>query len=547
LSELEENSQSVRKVRFNSIWLVPLLALIVAGWMLYQNWSSEGPEITLIASNAEGLEAGKTKIKARNVDIGTVTRIRLSSDYNTAIISVRMNKDTDNMLHQDAKFWVVKPRVGKEGISGLGTLLSGAYIDMEPGSNGDIKSQFHVLEQAPLSTTEDKGVRVILDSTDNSKLDVGTAVHFRGYDVGYIEKVGFDAKAGAITYQVFIKAPYDALVNRAVEFWITPGIALKSSAQGVEVRVDSLETLLSGGISFGLVHHQRTGKAVEDLAKFHLYKSKEAAQNQYFNQFIEYVFLFNSDISGLAAGAPVEFRGIRIGTVEQVPFTGLSMEALTSLKQFAIPVLARIEPQRLNNGDKDLTLQEWEALLQDRIDSGFRATLKTRNFLTGAKAINIDYYPNAKSEKAQKVAGIDVFPVTNTGFSSIEKKVTEILDKLAKAPVNESLQSIKNTMGNANDTLASMKDVSVQVDQLINQPGIQKLPKEVMTTLNQVSRILEAYQTNGEIGLPIKDNLTALEKSLNELQPLLRQLRNNPNTLIFDKKSQPDIQPKAAQ
>ena len=535
------------KVRFNSIWFVPLLALIVAAWMVYQNWSSEGPEITLIASNAEGLEAGKTKVKARNVDIGTVTQIRLSSDYDTAIIHVRMNKGTDNMLYEDAKFWVVKPRVGKEGISGLSTLLSGAYIDMEPGSNGDFRSEFKVLEQAPLSTTEDKGVRLMLDSTGSSKLDVGTVVHFRGYDVGYIEKVGFDSAAGAITYQVFIKAPYDALVNRSVEFWLTPGIALKSSARGVEVRVDSLETLLSGGISFGLVHRQKVGEKVEDLAKFHLYASKEEAENQFFNQFIDYVFLFGTDISGLTAGAPVEFRGIRIGTVEQVPFTGLSMIELTSLDQSAIPVLARIEPQRLNNGDQDLTLKEWEDLFKDRIEGGFRASLKTRNFLTGAKAINIDLYPNAKPEKAQKVAGVDVFPVTNAGFSNIEKKVTEILDKLAKAPVNESLQSIKNAMSNANDTLASMKETSENVDQLINQPGVQQLPDEIMTIMNQVSRILEAYQTNGEIGMPLKDNLNALEKSLNELQPLLRQLRNNPNTLIFDKPSQPDIQPKAAQ
>ncbi|REG84279.1 intermembrane transport protein PqiB [Marinomonas pollencensis] len=547
MSELQESSQSVGKVRFNSIWLVPLLALIVAGWMVYQNWSSEGPEITLIASNAEGLEAGKTKVKARNVDIGTVTNIRLSGDYNTAIIQVRMNKDTENMLHQDAKFWVVKPRVGKEGISGLSTLLSGAYIDMEPGTHGEFKSEFQVLEQAPLSTAEDKGLRLMLDSTGSSKLDVGTVVHFRGYDVGYIEKVGFDTAVGAITYQVFIKAPYDALVSRGVEFWMTPGIALKSSAQGVEVRVDSLETLLSGGISFGLVHRQKANKEVEDLTKFHLYKSKEEAQNQFYNQFIDYVFLFGSDVSGLTAGAPVEFRGIRIGTVEQVPFTGLSMVELTSLSQAAIPVLARIEPQRLNNGDQDLTLKEWQDLFDKRIKSGFRASLKTRNFLTGAKSINIDSYPNALPVKAQKVAGIDVFPVTNAGFSNIEKKVTEILDKLAKAPVNESLQSIRNTMSNANDTLATVKDVSKNVDDLINQPGVKQLPDEVLGIMNQVSRILEAYQTNGEIGMPLKENLNALEKSLNELQPLLRQLRNNPNTLIFDKQAQPDIQPKAAQ
>lgn len=187
MSDPNKQVESMRQVRFNSIWLVPLIALLVAGWMLYQNWSSQGPVITLLASNAEGLEIGKTKLKSRNVDVGRVIDIRLSEDYENAIIKVRMNHDTEQMLRDDARFWVVKPRIGKEGVSGLGTLLSGAYIDMTPGVKGRLKTDFTLLSQPPLST-ENEGVRLVLSSTEGSKLDVGALVHFRGYEVGYVEK-----------------------------------------------------------------------------------------------------------------------------------------------------------------------------------------------------------------------------------------------------------------------------------------------------------------------------------------------------------------------
>ena len=168
MSEQNTQVENLRKVRFNSIWLVPLIALMVAGWMLYQNWSSQGPIITLVAANADGLEMGKTKLKSRNVDVGRVIDIRLSDDYENAIIKIRMNQGTQQMLRSDAKFWVVKPRVGKEGVSGLGTLLSGAYIDMTPGVKGRLQTDFTLLNQPPLST-ENEGVRLVLSSTEGSK------------------------------------------------------------------------------------------------------------------------------------------------------------------------------------------------------------------------------------------------------------------------------------------------------------------------------------------------------------------------------------------
>jgi paraquat-inducible protein B len=547
VSDPNKQVENMRQVRFNSIWLVPLIALLVAGWMIYQNWSSQGPVITLIAANADGLEMGKTKLKSRNVDVGRVIDIRLSADYEKAIIKIRMNHGTEQMLRDDAKFWVVKPRVGKEGVSGLGTLLSGAYIDMTPGVKGRLETDFTLLSQPPLST-ENEGVRLVLSSTEGSKLDVGALVHFRGYEVGYVEKVGFDSEKGAITYRIVVRSPYDALVNSDVQFWMTPGLSFKSSASGFEVRLDSLETFFAGGISFGLPPGQTAGPPVNDMASFRLYSSKESAANNMYNQFINYVFLFESNISGLTPGAAVEFRGVRIGTVLDVPFNGIPMDSLTSLDTPLIPVRARIEPQRLNSLDTSeaMSLQKWNELIEDRINKGVRATLKIGNYLNGAKVINIDFIKNPPAVKIKEFAGYQIFPTAPDALANIETKVGNILDNVAQVPLNKTFEQLGQTMSEANDTLRQLQELSKSVKQLLDKSETQQLPADLAATINELNLTLEAYQANGQIGRPLKENMVSLGRALNELQPLLRQLRENPNTLIFDSKPRADIEPKAA-
>jgi paraquat-inducible protein B len=547
VNEPNKQVESMRQVRFNSIWLVPLVALLVASWMLYQNWSSQGPVITLVASNAEGLEMGKTKLKSRNVDVGRVIDIRLSDDYESAIIKVRMNHGTEQMLRDDAKFWVVKPRIGKEGVSGLGTLLSGAYIDMTPGVKGKLQTDFTILNQPPLST-ENEGMRVVLSSTEGSKLDVGALVHFRGYEVGYVEKVGFDTDKGAITYRVVIRSPYNALINRDVQFWMTPGLSLKSSASGFEVRLDSLETFLAGGISFGLPRGRVAGEPVADMTQFRLFPSKESADNNVYDEFINYVFLFDSNVSGLVPGAAVEFRGVRIGTVLDVPFNGISMDSLTSLDTPLIPVRARIEPQRLNavSTSGAMSLQKWNELIEDRIDRGMRASLKIGNYLNAAKVINIDFMENPPPVKWKEFEGYRIFPTAPDGLANIEAKVGTILDNLAQVPLNNTFEALGKTMEEANETLRQLQAMSKSVQQLLDQTETQQLPADLVATINEFNLTLQTYQANGQIGRPLKENMESLGRALNELQPLLRQLRENPNTLIFDSKPRLDIQPKAA-
>jgi paraquat-inducible protein B len=545
--EDRKNVESLRRVRFNSIWLVPLVAILVASWMLYQNWASQGPLITLIAPNAEGLEAGQTKLKARNVDVGQVVSIRLSDDYDKAIIKVRMNQGTQKMLRQDAKFWVVKPRIGKEGVSGLGTLLSGAYIDMSPGEQGEESSDFILLSQPPLSTTKE-GIRILLHSTDSAKLGIGTLVHFRGYEVGYVEEVGFDVNTGSITYRVVVQPPYDALVNSAVQFWITPGVSFKSSAQGFELTLDSLETFLLGGISFGLREGKAAGIPVKDLASFSLFASKKDADNNSYEEAIEYVFLFDANVSGLTPGANVEFRGVRVGTVLEVPFTSGEMRSLTTQDRPVIPVLAKIEPQRLNalTTSGAVSVQNWKELLNDRIDKGLRARLEIGNYLNAAKVISLDFMDNPPPVKLTVFENYQVFPTGPGSFANLEGKVGDFLDNLSEIPLKDTFQQLGQTMNEASETLRQLQAMSESVQLLLEQTETQQLPEDISSVMAELNLTLQTYQANGQIGRPLRENMVSLGRALNEFQPLLRQLRENPSTLIFDTTNRSDIQPKAA-
>jgi len=542
------NVESTKQFHFNSIWFVPLIALVVATWMLYSNWSEQGIEITIVAHDADGLEAGKTKIKARNVDLGEVTNIKLSDNYQNTVITVRMQKGTKKLLTEHTKFWVVKPRVGKEGISGLGTILSGSYINMQPSQSGAKKTSFSMLTQPPLSTSEDQGIRIRLFSKNNSKMEVGTPVHFRGFEVGYIENVGFDIKRSAITYQLFIKAPYDSLLNTNVQFWMTPGLSIKGSTKGLEVKMDSLETFLSGGISFGSIKTNRLPKPIEDFSEFQLFSTKDSAINQRYRQHISYMVLFKGSIDGLEPGAPVKLNGIRIGTVAEVPFSGMTLKSMSRYTTPHIPVLIYIEPQRfsIKLRDAKLSLKQWREQLQKGFKAGMRATLSTSSLLTGSKFISVSFIESKKDYTWDHYGKYPIFPTSNNGLASMQHKIESILNTLSKLPIDKSVEQLNNTLKSATTALNSINNVGKKVDHLLAQKETQSLPADLSRSLESLNKTLQSYHTQGEIGQNLNQSLLILRQDLEDLQPIIQQLKQKPNSLIFGKPTLADQKPQAA-
>ncbi len=378
--------------QISSIWLVPVIALAIGIWMLVQYIGSKGPEVTLMLSTAEGIEVGKTEIKALNVRVGVITDVHLNDDYSAIIATAQIDKDAARMLKEDTLFWVVKPRIGKEGVSGLETLLSGAYVQLQPGVKDEEKLEFTVLEVPPVAPPDAKGIRLVLYHNEAGKLGVGDPVLYEGFTVGRVEKMTFDPEAKKANYQLFIFEPYDSLIRKRTRFWLTSGVDLQMSAEGFNLKIGSIESLITGGVSFRVPKGNEPGELItKDMSRFRLYNNLKRVKERFFDEYLEYVMLFDESVRGLNTGAPVEYRGIRIGTVRKVPLELPRAASGFSSKQ--IPVLVRIELGRIYDHVDFDTLPQLKTNLEQEFKAGLRASLKTGSLLTGALLVDTEVYP----------------------------------------------------------------------------------------------------------------------------------------------------------
>ncbi len=367
--EPQVNAEITAQKQLSAIWIIPILALAMGLWMLFQYVNSTGPKITLILPTADGLEVGKTQIKALNVNVGVITEIKLSEDYDHIVATAQMSKDADRMLREDTLFWVVKPRIGREGISGLDTLLSGAYIQLQPGTASSAQDHFKVMDLPPIAPPDAKGLRLVLTNKEAGKLNVGDPVMYEGFTVGRVESAQFDVESKKAQYQLFIFAPYDKLVNTRSFFWLNSGINLQLNAEGLEFSLGSIESLLKGGVTFGQLQEEDSGQPItQQLTEFRLFDDVKQIREGMFDDYIEFVMMFDESVRGLKPSAPVEYRGLRIGTVSKVPLRTRTSNIDISTNR--IPVLVRIELGRLYDNFNKADLPALKSRMQQEFFKG---------------------------------------------------------------------------------------------------------------------------------------------------------------------------------
>jgi len=545
MSEENKGIADIDKIkRWSPVWIVPIVTALIGLWVLFYHFSHQGPEVTLITNSAEGIEGGKTSIKSRSVDIGKVETVTLSDNLQQVIVKARLNSGMEKMLKGDSVFWVVKPQIGREGISGLGTLLSGAYIELQPGLKGDEPNEYKLLDAPPLASPDAKGIRVLLDSQRAGQLNPGDPVLFRGYQVGSVETSYFDPKKRQIEYQLFIRAPYDSLVTTNVRFWKDSGIAVDMSAQGMRVEMGSLTTLFSGGVSFDVPEGFERGEQAKNSAAYQLFDDQRSTQDSLYTNHMDFVLFFSDSVRGLQPGAPVEFRGIRMGTVAQVPYF------VPQLKQqleddYRIPVLIRIEPDRFekqlgNNFDV-------KSHIKDGIANGLRASLKSANLLTGSLYVDLDFYPNEKKWTGPAtIGGMPLLPTVSGGLAQIQQKLMATLDKINSLPLNPMIEQATKTLAESQKTLKSTQQTIDSLNQLMSSDDMKKLPKDMQNTLQQISRSMKGIQPGSPAYNNMVGDMQRLDQTLRELQPVLKTLNGKSNALIFAAPGQNDPQPKKA-
>ncbi len=543
--ESKSGEAKVQKVKnWSPVWIFPIVTALIGAWVLFYHYSHQGPQVTLITTNAEGIEGGKTTIKSRSVDVGIVESATLTDDLTHVEIKARLNSGMEKLLHKDSVFWVVKPQVGREGISGLGTLLSGAYIELQPGNKGSKLENYQLLDSPPLAPPDAKGIRVILDSKKAGQLSPGDPVLFRGYRVGSVETSTFDAQKRTISYQLFINAPNDRLVTSNVRFWKDSGIAVDLTSAGMRVEMGSLSTLFGGGVSFDVPEGLEQGEPVAQQSAFNLYDDQKSIQDSLYTDHIDYLMFFKDSIRGLQPGAPLEFRGIRLGTVSKVPFFSPNMRQVFN-NDYRIPVLVRIEPERLKaqlGEDTDVG-----AHLAELLKRGLRASLKTGNLVTGALYVDLDFYPkDPPITGVREFNGYQIIPTVSGGLAQIQQRLMEALDKINNLPLNPMIEQATNTLSESQRTMKHLQTTLDNINKITASQSMQQLPQDMQKTLRELNRSMQGFQPGSAAYNKMVADMQRLDQVLRELQPVLKTLNEKSNALVFEAKDKKDPEPKRA-
>src|SRR6201991_2956140 len=419
--------------RLQWIWLGPVIAVLIGVWLAAQAILQQGPTITISFKTGEGLEAGKTKIKFKDVDIGVVKSVALSKDYARVIATAELTRDASSMLVDDTRFWVVRPRVSGGTVSGIGTLLSGAYIGTDIGNSKRERHDYTGLETPPVIASDVPGREYVLKSEDLGSIAIGTPIFFRRLQVGQVTSYELDKNGKAITMRVFINAPYDKFVVADTRFWHASGVDVSLNTEGVKVNTQSLVSILVGGLAFQTPPGARDDEPQAPAkTTFELFSDRAEAMKMHDRIVETYAFNFKESVRGLVVGAPVEFRGIPIGEVVAIH---TRFDQLT--KQFSIPVTIRLYPERftsrLENEPRGGRLSRSPQDMADFLVSrGMRGQLKTGSLITGPLYIALDFFPNAPKAQVDWERSPPELPTVSSGLQSLQDSITNLIERMNK-------------------------------------------------------------------------------------------------------------------
>ena len=490
-----------RAQRWNIVWVVPILALLLGAWLIYRSLSSQGPVAEVKFESADGITAGQTEVRCRSVKVGRVKDVILSKDLQSVIVHIEFIPGSEHFLRSGTKFWVVKPRFSATEISGANTLITGAYIAIDPGRQENPKQHVFAGYETPPATNHNvPGLRFHLTTDYAGSLMIGAPIYYRGFEVGRIEGRALDPSLLNVKYDAFIGEAYASLVTQNTRFWNTSGINISAGADGFKIKTPSLQAMVSGGVSFGINPDETLGEKAKDHSSFALFEDEEAARKANFTPKLKLLLLFDESVRGLSKRAPVEFRGIPVGRVADISFDLASSPGIPK-----IPVLIEIDPKLMCPASDCSTSTEIE-LITKAVADGMRASLKTASLITGSLYVDLNYSPETKGLKIAKLGEHYTIPTASSGFVQMEEKLTALLDKLQSLPLDQTFADFSLVAQDSRKTLQSL-------EKTVSSMG----PKS--TFQNELQQTL--HETRA---------------SLRSVKTLTQTLNEQPNSLIFGKK-----------
>lgn len=528
-NDLPEARIQVRR-RPSIVWLIPLLAALIGAWMAVRAYAETGPTITITFQGAEGLEAGQTRLRHKDVDIGKVTAINLSRNHKHVVVTAELKREAAGLLSENSRFWVVRARIGTSGISGLGTLLSGAYIGMDPGKPGEATRFAHEyvgLESPSIDTTERNGALFKLRAEKLGSLNLGSPVHYRQIRVGEVVKFDLEKQGGSVAIGIFIDAPYDSLVRMDSRFWDAGGVDVTVDGNGLRMHSDSLVDLLLGGISFENPMSLDASGAAPPGQVFWLYANREKSFEKVVLDRHYFVVNFNESVRGLTRGAPVEYQGIQVGQVED-----FKLEFHPGSPFGKIPVLIALEPERFAPPGKPGASSK--SILKGLVQRGLRAQLKTASLLTGSLFVDLAFHPEAPRrgiERYGKYEELPTIPSTMGAMTNLVGNLTQFAERLQKLPLEEIGEGLRASLPALKAALTEATGLMKKLDQQ-SLPQAQATLAQAQTTLASLEQVL---RTDSPTQQELRRALEEFNKASRALRDLAETLERHPQSLIFGK------------
>lgn len=519
------------------IWIIPIVALLIAGGLAIRSWQEQGTEIEIIFASGSGIEVGQTQIRLKDVPVGKITNVRLSSDLSTVKVFAMLDRQVSEHLSKNSRFWLVEPRVSATGISNLGTLISGVYIVMDPGEGGRFHRVFKGLSEPPAIQSDDKGKQYTLQAESLGSLGIGSPIYYRELKVGEVTGYKLSDQGGNVEIRIFIEAPHDQLVLTKSRFWNVSGFNVSVGADGLKAEMASLASLISGGIAFENAVGFEASNSAENDHEFYLYDDRDSVLEQRYTLKYFYRLSFSHSVKGLSVGAPVEFRGIKIGEVVDIVLDGVDN------KKDGLHVFLSMEPERLKPDEKP-SREKFDELMASLVDEGMRASMKTASLITGSKFIDLSFPKNVDKGKLIQWDGFTEIPTLDRSPDGLEQQLFEVAEKINKIPIDkigEDLSKAMTSLSSMLDDLDKQKTVKKVDSVLANaDEASERLDGTLMeaeTALKALTQTMESLDSvlapDSKVQYELVEMLNAVNNTMSSLNQLIEKLNQKPDALIL--------------
>lgn len=539
-------SEKRRRFSVQLVWIIPILAALVALSIAVKAYLERGQTITITFKTGEGLEAGKTKLKYKDVTIGEVKSIAISENRASVVVTAEVNRDAKVLMVKDTRFWVVRARISGGNVTGLNTLLGGSYIGVEAGTSVEPRDTFVGLESPPAVSVDVPGRQFVLRASEVGSLYTGSPVFYRRMQVGQVVSTELDRDGNGITIGIFIRAPYDQFVRANTFFWHASGVDLTLTTSGVKLNTESMAAILLGGVSFQAPENAPPAPIAPQNTMFSLYATRdEALKNSSAAE--KFVLVFKESVRGLAVGAPVDLKGVTVGEV-----TKIDVSLDRQRHELSVPVEIQLFPQHMVSGGKGESLglplpgqKGWRAMVDDLVGHGLRAQIKSGSLLTGQLYVGLDFVPGARKARIDWNSTPPRFPTVPGSMEQLQKNLVEIVQKIERLPLEKMADDAGKTIRTLDSTLKSADRLLTNMD-LSLIPEARSVLAESRQAIDDVKKTLaeardtlggasETLSSDAPLQVDLRDTMREVSRAAQSLRVLGEYLERHPESLIRGK------------